>query len=109
MSHACNRRGREDRGPIFERALRHFDNCALISGAMYRDRMRAALVLGVMLLASCGSSGGVELVITPPANVDRIALYVGIGTEKQQGLAPSGFTQPISTTTWIRDSHNELS
>jgi hypothetical protein len=33
MSHKSNRRGAEDRGPIFERELRHFDNCAFISSA----------------------------------------------------------------------------
>ncbi|HUS29606.1 MAG TPA: hypothetical protein VMZ53_13930 [Kofleriaceae bacterium] len=71
--------------------------------------MRAFSIGVVMMLASCGSSGGVQLLVTPTPDVERVALYVGVGDEDRQGLAPPGFGSPISTSTWVRDDHNELS
>jgi hypothetical protein len=77
---------------------------------VYRDRVRAAFAIGVVVVvASCGSSGGVELIVAPTPEVDRVALYVGVGSELEQGIAPMGFRDPIKTTTWTRDAHNELS
>ncbi|HSD90058.1 MAG TPA: hypothetical protein VLB44_21150 [Kofleriaceae bacterium] len=73
--------------------------------------MGARTVLGLLVLASCSTRGSVELVIQPnSSDVDRVALYIGVGDEMNGGITPGGANGPIGPLSrWDRDEHNELS
>lgn len=54
----------------------------------------------LLLLASCESGGGVDIVVPSMPGVAHVALYFSVGDDSNEPIAPKGFPDPIRPNNW---------